>query len=57
MKTAIALPRSIVFLCQHCHGALEVMARLTAGRRVWRCTECRTEFVYTDAGWQAGPTE
>lgn len=43
--------RSITFLCQHCHGELELTGEQFAGDSVWVCRSCQARWIYMLAGW------
>jgi hypothetical protein len=43
--------RTLVFLCQDCHGELDRTAELFADDRVWRCLSCSALWIYTGFGW------
>jgi hypothetical protein len=47
-----AEPRSVVFLCQECHGDLEPLRRGFGENSVWECQACRCRWVYGRAGWE-----
>jgi len=48
--------RSITFLCQQCHGDLELTAEKFAGDPVWRCRWCPAGWIWTLAGWGRLPS-
>jgi len=51
-----ALPGQITFLCQQCHGDLELTAEKFADDPVWRCRRCPAGWIWTLAGWGRLPS-
>jgi hypothetical protein len=49
----VAIPGTMVFLCQGCHGDLYMTMRNgTAGGPAWRCVDCYWLWEYTAVGWR-----
>ena len=48
----LAVSRSIVFLCQACHGELEPISVRHEGKPVWECANCKARWIWRTLRWQ-----